>query len=81
MMPYSSIRQLPDPVKHSLPIEAQEIFKDAFNHSYEKYSATDEVICFKIAWAAVKRIYEKQGDHWVRRPARKRVVAGDEKAS
>ncbi len=74
-MPYSSIQQLPDPVKHSLPKEAQEIFKTAFNHSYAKYTATDEIICFKIAWAAVKRIYEKQGDHWVRKPPRKPAVS------
>ncbi len=73
-MPYSSIQQLPDLVKDSLPKEAQEIFKRAFNHSYEKYSATDEIICFKIAWAAVKRMYEKQGDQWVRKPPRKPAV-------
>jgi cation transport regulator len=71
-MPYTSITQLPQPIRNSLPKEAQEIFKQAFNHSYEKYSASDEIICFKIAWSAVKKRYEKDGDRWVRRAPRER---------
>lgn len=72
-MPYTSITQLPQPIRNSLPTEAQEIFKQAFNSSYAKYSAEDELICFKIAWSAVKKRYEKSGDRWVRRAPKERA--------
>jgi len=63
-MPYVSVEDLPDPVRHSLPAHAQEIFKEAFNSAYAQY----EVRAFKIAWSAVKRTYEKKGGKWVRKP-------------
>jgi cation transport regulator len=68
-MPYVSIEDLPDPVRHSLPKHAQEIFKEAFNSAYHEYeNDTDEVRAFKIAWGAVKKTYEKKNGKWVRKP-------------
>jgi len=64
-MPYSSITQLPDPIRNNLPAEAQRIFVHAFNSAYAKLKpGQDEVPAFKIGWAAVKKIYEKRDGRW-----------------
>jgi cation transport regulator len=66
-MPYSSIDQLPPPIKNSLPERAQEIFVKAFNAAYEQHAGEDEVVAFKIGWSAVKRKYEKVNGKWRRK--------------
>jgi len=66
-MPYNTIMDLPESVRNHLPEHAQEIFREAFNHAWEEYAdpakrRTDsplEVIARKVAWAAVKKQYEK----------------------
>lgn len=68
-MPYLSIDELPPPVKNNLPRHAQKIFKDAFNSAYKAHYGEDEVTSFKIAWAAVKKTYEKRNGKWVRKAA------------
>ena len=65
-MPYVSIDDLPDTVKHSLPKHAQEIFKEAFNNASDEYADSDESRAFRVAWAAVKKQYRKVDDKWVR---------------
>jgi cation transport regulator len=65
-MPYASNDALPDSVRLHLPAHAQDIFREAFNHAYEHH-AGDEGIAFRIAWAAVKRSYEKVDGIWVPR--------------
>ncbi|HEY9683034.1 MAG TPA: ChaB family protein [Oculatellaceae cyanobacterium] len=72
-MPYSSIFELPESVRHSLPEHAQEIFMMAFNSAYEE-QRFDEVRAFKIAWAAVKKRYEKSEGKWV--PKAAPVISG-----
>jgi cation transport regulator len=65
-MPYPTIESLPDSIKGSLPKEAQEIFRNAFN-SAEKQHNGDEERANKIAWGAVKNAgFEKQDDKWVK---------------
>jgi cation transport regulator len=59
-MPYRNLEDLPDSVKHHLPKHAQEIFRAAFNNALEEYS--EEERAFRVAWAAVKRDYEKKDD-------------------
>jgi len=60
-MPYSSIRDLPAPVKR-LPKHGQEIFLRAFNASFDKYG---ESRSFAIAYQAVKNAgYKKVGNDW-----------------
>ncbi len=66
-MPYSSVDQLPDPVRHSLPAPAQHIFMEAFNSAYHEHHGEDEVVAFKIAWSAVKKSYEKKNGKWVKK--------------
>lgn len=68
-MPYNSVEDLPAPVRAHLPPHAQEIYRSAFNHAWVEYesrgAAQREEIAHRVAWAAVKRRYRKQGDDWV----------------
>lgn len=69
-MPYNSILELPDNVRHVLPDHAQAIYKEAFNSAYEEYkdpsdrrdNANREEVAFRVAWAAVKNNYHKGSD-------------------
>jgi cation transport regulator len=67
-MPYKTINDLPEKVRHVLPKHAQEIFLEAFNHAAAEYINPDtrrtkgedlEVIAMKVAWSAVKKEYKK----------------------
>ena len=73
-MPYKNISELPDSVRDNVPKHAQEIYKEAFNSAWEQYDepeerrgdASREETAHKVAWAAVKREYEKNEDgRWV----------------
>lgn len=74
-MPYRTNAELPDSVKNVLPEHAQDIFRDAFNHAWDEYAdpvkrkgnSSQEETAFRVAWAAVKKIYEKVGDRWVKK--------------
>lgn len=69
-MPYTTNEDLPHAVRAHLPEHAQDIFREAFNHAWQAYAADSrrEEIAFRVAWAAVKRLYVKADDgHWVRR--------------
>lgn len=69
-MPYKNVSELPDNVKNVLPDHAQDIYKEAFNSAYERYkepserrdNADREEVAHRVAWAAVKKVYEKGGD-------------------
>ena len=63
-MPYSSNLELPPAVRKHLPLHAQDIFREAFNHAWDEYGGEEER-AFRVAWAAVKRQYRKRGDEWV----------------
>jgi len=66
-MPYKSIGDLPESIRNHLPEHAQEIYLEAFNHAWEEYAdpkkrrggASLEEVTHKVAWAAVKKQYEK----------------------
>jgi cation transport regulator len=72
---YKDINDLPDSVKNNLPKHAQEIYLKAYNHAWDQYAhpelrwggASREETAHRVAWAAVKREYEKNGDAWVRK--------------
>ena len=65
-MPYSVNADLPPSVREHLPAEAQSIFRGAFNNALKEYG--DEARAFKVAWAAVKRDYEKnEKGQWVKK--------------
>ena len=71
-MPYHSNAELPDSVKDHLPKHAQDIYREAFNSAWDEYKDPDrrrgdasrEETAHKVAWAAVKKKYEKRGDDW-----------------
>ncbi len=66
-MPYRANEDLPSPVHHHLPPHAQDIYREAFNHSFtsHKGDVRQEEIAHRTAWAAVKKSYVKSGDTWV----------------
>ena len=74
-MPYHSNAELPDSVREHLPAHAQDIYREAFNAAWDEYAdpgkrrddASREETAHRVAWAAVKNKYEKDGDHWRRR--------------
>lgn len=66
-MPYKTLKDLPDSVRDNLPKHAQEIYKEAFNSAWDQYKdpedrredASREETAHRVAWAAVKKKYEK----------------------
>lgn len=75
-MPYANKKDLPAPVQNSLPEHAQNIYRKAFNSAWEEYDTPDkrrevadrEETAHRVAWAAVKKVYEKnEYQKWVRK--------------
>ncbi|MBD3262785.1 cation transport regulator ChaB [Candidatus Woesearchaeota archaeon] len=74
-MPYKTNKELPKRVRDNLPKHAQEIFRKAFNNAYKQYKkpserrggASREETANKVAWSAVKKVYKKKGDKWVKK--------------
>jgi cation transport regulator len=68
-MPYQSNTDLPVGIRRRLPPHAQDIYRAAFNHAYSAHAADprQEEVAHRIAWAAVKRGYVKDGDRWIER--------------
>jgi len=68
-MPYASNESLPPSVRMHLPVHAQDIYREAFNHAWEAHAGEgrQEEAAHRIAWAAVKRSYVKLGNDWVAR--------------
>lgn len=79
-MPYDKLRELPDSVRDNLPTHAQEIYLAAYNSAWDQYDepeerrddATREETAHRVAWAAVKRKYEKdeRSGEWKAKPDR-----------
>jgi len=66
-MPYDKISELPDSVKDNLPKGAQEIYMEAFNSANESHPDWEEGRKHQYAWGAVKKVYEKEGEKWVKK--------------
>ena len=74
-MPYSRKSELPDSVKDNLPKHAQDIYREAYNSAWDEYKDPDdrrgdasrEETAHKVAWAAVKKMYEKKNGKWVKK--------------
>ena len=68
-MPYDTLADLPDSVREHLPQHAQEIYRAAFNAAWRLYGKREperiEEIARRVAWAAVKKRYRKEGEDWV----------------
>jgi cation transport regulator len=63
-VPYASNEALPPAVRRHLPPRAQDIYREAFNHAWLTYGRDwrREEIAHRVAWAAVKRCYEKDDE-------------------
>ena len=69
-MPYGNIDELPPGIRKNLPPHARQIFIAAYNNAWEEYqdpgkrrdSAGAEEVARKVAWAAVKKEFEKDPD-------------------
>jgi cation transport regulator len=63
-MPYPTNGSLPASVRLHLPPRAQDIYREAFNHAWTSHALEprQEEIAHRIAWAAVKRQFEKGRD-------------------
>jgi cation transport regulator len=68
-MPYSTNADLPSAVRLHLPPHAQDIYRAAFNHAFEAHcnDPRREEVAHRIAWAGVKRLYEKNDGFWIRK--------------
>ncbi|KAF5041137.1 MAG: ChaB family protein [Methanoculleus marisnigri] len=74
---YASNEDLPRPVRELLPGHGLDICRKAFNSAWERYASPSErrnpkesreEVARKVAWAAVKRVYEKgPGGEWRRK--------------
>ena len=64
---YASNLELPPAVRNHLPSHAQDVYREAFNHSFASHAGDgrQEEIAHRTAWAAVKQSYVKLGDHWL----------------
>jgi len=68
-MAYKKIGDLPESVQKNLPVHAQEIFLEAFNSAWDEYAdpakrrgkESLEETAFRVAWAAVEKVYVKNG--------------------
>ncbi len=61
-MPYTHHSDLPEHITKHLPVHAQSIYREAFNHAWEEYEKDPkgrETTAHRVAWAAVKKKYEK----------------------
>jgi cation transport regulator len=71
-VPYATNADLPPSVAAHLPAHAQDIWRAAFNSAFAAHAGDprQEEAAHRIAWAAVKRSYEKVGNDWVSRKDR-----------
>lgn len=69
-MPYERNAELPENVRNVLPKHAQDIYRKAFDSAWDEYrdpedrrgDASREETAHRVAWAAVKKVYEKSED-------------------
>ena len=74
-MPYARNADLPASVRDNLPQGAQTIYRNAFNSAWQEYAEKDkrragttrEETAHRVAWAAVKKSYQKKAGHWVKK--------------
>jgi cation transport regulator len=70
-MPYGSNSELPESIRSVLPVKAQDIYRGAYNGADSgtcRGREDREACCAAIAWAAVKRLFERgEGGQWRRK--------------
>lgn len=66
-MPFRNLSDLPGAITDNLPKHGQEIYMTAYNSAWNEYKDKDErragtsreETSHKVAWAAVKNVYQK----------------------
>ena len=67
-MTYKQNSDLPKGVKNNLPLHAQDIYREAFNHAWQQYESptkrqnpneSQETVAHKVAWAGVEKNIKK----------------------
>ena len=60
-MVYKQRSDLPEGITNNLPKHAQDIYIEAFNSAHQQHEEEDDVesASHRIAWSAVKQVYEK----------------------
>jgi cation transport regulator ChaB len=53
--------EIPSTIARS-PEKVQRVYKEALDNAHREYD--DEERAHRVAWAAVKHVAEKKGDHW-----------------
>ena len=74
-MPYKANKELPKRIKSNLPQGAQTIFRKVYNNANKQYKSPSKrrgkssltEVCNKVAWSAVKKVYKKGKDKWVKK--------------
>jgi cation transport regulator len=72
-MQFETIKQLPATIRDTLPKEAQEIYRKAYNEAWEKFDQDAGVgldqqgLAHQQAWGAVNQEYVLDLDEWRRR--------------
>jgi len=80
-MPYETLNNLPQNIRDILPEHAQEIYIEAFNNALKEYEdpnkrklgGLQEETAYRVAWAAVKKVYEKNDKTGKWKPIREKV--------
>ena len=80
-MPYDDLNDLPASVKDHLPKHAQEIYLKVFNNAWQEYknenkrweNTSQEETAYRVAWAAVKKVYAKDEETGMWKRKRSRV--------
>ena len=67
-MPYKTNRELPDSVRNSLPEEAQDVYREAYDFADKKYPGWEEGRKHQYAWGAVKkRFHQESHGKWAKK--------------
>tara|TARA_Y100000310_G_scaffold344775_1_gene459416 strand:- start:3170 stop:3394 length:225 start_codon:yes stop_codon:yes gene_type:complete len=74
-MPYRIIKSLPKSVRDNLPKGAQRIYLEVYNNAWKQYKTSSsrrkgssrEETSHKVAWSAVKKMYKKGKNKWIKK--------------
>lgn len=67
-MHYTSNSELPPDIRHELPKEAQDLYREIFNQNFPSsrraIDSTSEQVAHEAAWRAVSGAFELKGGKW-----------------
>lgn len=66
-MPYGDISELPIQIRSSLPEEAQEVYRKAYNYAYDTTCEGTDSCSDIVAWSQVRRFFENDTGVWQKR--------------